>query len=53
MAFDFKMTGSSVIEVSLTGNVYERDCFLNTLCDEFLAEDLARKMTQQSKQLIS
>ena len=44
LAFDFKMTGSSVIEVSLTGNVYERDCdFLNTLCDEFLAEDLVRK----------
>ncbi len=44
LTFAFKMEGSSVLEVSITGNVHERDCdFLNALCDAFLAEGLARK----------
>nr|MBP6231383.1 hypothetical protein [Paludibacteraceae bacterium] len=44
LKFAFKMEGSSVLEVSITGNVHERDCdFLNALCDAFLQEGLSRK----------
>jgi len=44
LAFDFLLTGSSVVKATVTGNVPERDQdFLNGLCDEFLADNLARK----------
>lgn len=44
LAFDFLMQGASVVKCTVTGNVPERDQdFLNGLCDEFLADNLARK----------
>lgn len=44
LAFDFVLTGSSVVKCTVTGHVPERDQdFLNGLCDEFLADNLARK----------
>lgn len=44
LSFDFLMTGASVVQASIHGTVPERDCdFLNGLCEEFLADNLARK----------
>jgi hypothetical protein len=44
LSFEFLMTGASVVEVSVTGEVPERDAdFINGLCDEFLADNLSRK----------
>lgn len=44
LAFEFKQEGSSVVEVSLTGGVLERDLdFINALCDAFIEDNLARK----------
>lgn len=44
LAFDFVMQGASVVRCTVTGYVPERDRdFLNGLCDEFLANNLARK----------
>lgn len=44
LAFDFVMQGASVVRCTVVGSVPERDQdFLNGLCDEFLANNLARK----------
>ncbi len=44
LAFDFLMQGASVVKCTVTGGVPEKDQdFLNALCDEFLADNLARK----------
>lgn len=44
LSFEFLMTGASVVEVSVTGEVPQRDAdFINGLCDEFLADNLSRK----------
>ena len=44
LSFEFIMTGASVVEVSVTGEVPQRDAdFINGLCDEFLADNLSRK----------
>lgn len=44
LVIDFAMKGSSVVNVSLMGNVPERDCdFLNTLCEMFVDDNLNRK----------
>lgn len=44
LSFEFLMTGASVVEVSVTGDVPARDAdFINGLCDEFLADNLSRK----------
>lgn len=44
LSFDFLMQGASVVKCTVFGNVPERDQdFLNGLCDEFLADNLARK----------
>lgn len=50
LAIDFVMKGSSVVEISLVGDIAERDeDFLNVLCEEFLADELARKNDEASK----
>ena len=44
LAFEFLMKGASVVEASIVGDVPQRDCdFLDALCEEFLADNLARK----------
>ncbi|MBQ2025856.1 MAG: polysaccharide biosynthesis tyrosine autokinase [Paludibacteraceae bacterium] len=44
LSFEFLMTGASVVEVSVTGEVPERDAdFINGLCEAFLADNLSRK----------
>lgn len=44
LSFEFLMTGASVVEVAVTGDVPQRDAdFINGLCDEFLADNLSRK----------
>jgi len=44
LSFDFAMEGSSVVTVSLTGTVVQKDLdFLNALCDAFIADNLERK----------
>lgn len=44
LSFEFLMTGASVVEVSVTGEVPLRDAdFINGLCEEFLADNLSRK----------
>jgi capsular exopolysaccharide synthesis family protein len=44
LAFDFVMQGASVVSVSLTGGVADRDIdFINTLAETFIAENLAKK----------
>ena len=43
LAFEFLMKGASVVEASIVGDVPQRDCdFLDALCEEFLADNLAR-----------
>lgn len=50
LAFDFVMTGSSVVNVSLNGKVADRDIdFINTLCETYLEENLDRKNEVASK----
>ena len=44
LSFEFLMTGASVVEVAVTGDVPQRDAdFIDGLCDEFLADNLSRK----------
>ena len=44
LSFEFLMTGASVVEVAVTGEVPQRDAdFINGLCEEFLADNLSRK----------
>lgn len=50
LSIEFVMKGASVISVNMTGHVYERDIdFLNTLCEEFLKDNLSRKNDVASK----
>ena len=50
LVFDFSRPGSSVVTVSLTGNVVERDIdFINTLCEAFIEDNLDRKNEVASK----
>jgi capsular exopolysaccharide synthesis family protein len=43
-------TNSTVLNISMVGNVYQRDVdFLNALCDEFLVDNLQRKNEEASR----
>ena len=50
IALNFVTTNSTVLSVSMTGPVYQRDIdFLNVLCDEFLIDNLQRKNEEASR----
>ncbi|MDD3078236.1 MAG: polysaccharide biosynthesis tyrosine autokinase [Paludibacter sp.] len=50
LMFNYKSEGSSVLEVSLTSENYQRDIdFINKLFDTFLAENLERKNDAANK----
>lgn len=50
IALNFVTTNSTVLSVSITGPVYQRDIdFLNVLCDEFLIDNLQRKNEEASR----
>ena len=50
IALNFVTNNSTVLSVSMTGTVYQRDIdFLNKLCDEFLIENLRQKNEEASR----
>jgi len=50
IALNFVTTNSTVLSVSITGPVYQRDIdFLNVLCDEFLIDNLQQKNEEASR----
>lgn len=50
LSVDFLRENSTVLSVSMIGNVYQRDIdFLNALCDEFLLDNLNRKNEEANR----
>lgn len=50
ISLNFVTNNSTVLSVSMTGTVYQRDIdFLNKLCDEFLIENLRQKNEEASR----
>jgi capsular exopolysaccharide synthesis family protein len=52
ISLNFVTTNSTVLSVSMTGEVYQRDIdFLNVLCDEFLIDNLQRKNEEAARSI--
>ncbi|MBB3186462.1 GumC family protein [Microbacter margulisiae] len=50
ISLNFVTTNSTVLSVSMTGAVYQRDIdFLNALCDQFLIDNLQRKNEEANR----